>query len=440
MKRRLWRGALAAALAMLVAATAASAAPLSATDRTAALAAIENAIRKTYVFPQRTPAILAALDRGTQSGRYDTADANAFAQRVTEDLKAASQDGHLYLDNDPEHYLAALAPEKSAAGIAAYHRKMAAQDNSGLAAMDILPGNVRYLRIAGFEWVPRSTAQIYDAALRFLKGGDAVIIDLRDNGGGDGDAADYLLDAILKPGTLLYTRHEGARITQSRTRRNHAGLSLAGKPLFVLVDSHTGSAAEAFAYAVQQERAGTILGAATYGAANNNRIFPIAPQFVLSVSYARPVSAVTGTNWEGVGVTPDIAVPATTARVAAQLAALDRLAGAPETTPQARAAYRWIKTGLQVQLDPVTLSPERLSALTGSYGSVTISLMQGELRLSRADRPKWPTDIPLAPLTSDGLFEVHAFAFDDLRVRLTGPALELLYGSDDAAETIPRSH
>ena len=440
MKQRFWRGVLvlAAGLAVL-ASSVVGAAPLAPADRTLALAAIERAIRNTYVFPERVDAILAALEKGARNGRYDTRDADLFARRVTDDLQAVSHDGHLYLQNDGERYAAASAPQRPSGGLDAYNRKLAVRDNSGLVAMSIMPGNVRYLRISAFLWVPGLTPAAYDRALRFLRDGRAIIIDLRDNGGGEGDAADYLIGAILKPGTLLYTRHEGRRVVPSRARRNPGGLSVMGKPIFVLVDSHTGSAAEAVTYALQQAKAATVVGATTYGAANNNRVFAIPPQFVLSVSYARPVSAVTGTNWEGVGVKPDIAVRATEALAAAQVAALDRLAALPATSAQDRKADRWARTALQAQLRPVTLAPARLRALAGTYGPVTISVSPAGLRLTRTDRPKWPRNIALSPLTGDGLFAARAFAFDDLRVRLTGTALEFLYGSNDASETVPRS-
>ncbi len=439
MKQPLWRGALAIGLALFVTAISASGAPLSKADRTAALSAIEGVIRKTYVFPDRTQAILAALNKSARDGRYDTADPDIFAERITDDLKAVSHDGHLYLNNDRRHFLAASAPAKSASGLDAYSRKLATRDNSGLVAMSILPGNVRYLRISGFEWVPRATETAYDAVLRFLKDGDAIILDLRDNGGGEGDAANYLLGAILKPNTLLYTRREGRKITQSRTRGNPEGLSLTGKPLYVLVDSHTGSAAEAFTYALQQEKAATVVGGVTFGAANNNKIFPVAPTFILSVSYARPVSAVTGTNWEVVGVKPNIEVPPILALAAAQIAALDHLASLPGTEPQQRISYDWAKIALNAQLHAVVLPPGRLRAFAGTYKAVTVSFSGDRLSLSRTDRQKWPKSIVLSPLTNDGLFEARAFAFDDLRVRFTGTALEFLYGSNDATETVPRS-
>ncbi len=440
LKRGLWRKYFAAAASMAVLLSATVAAdPLSSTDRSAALTAIEGAIRHTYVFPERTPAILAALKRSTDSGRYDTSDGDVFAQRVTDDLQAVSHDGHLYLRNDREHYRAASVPNKAANGLDAYARSMAIRDNSGLVAMNILPGNVRYLRISGFQWTAGLTRDTYDAALRFLRDGSAVIIDLRDNGGGESDAANYLLDAILKPGSVPYTRREGRQVTASRTRRNPAGLSLVGKSLFVLVDGHTGSAAEAVTYAVQQAKGGTVVGATTYGAANNNKIVPIAPQFVLSVSYARPISAVTGTNWEDVGVKPDIAVVATDALAAAQVAALDLLSVAPGTTAKELENNRWAEIALQAQLHPVTVPPERLREFAGTYGPVTVEVTQDALRMTRKDRPKWPQQILLSPLTDDGLFEAHAFAFDDLRVRLMGTELQFFYGSTDSKEAIPRS-
>ncbi|MEI9991073.1 MAG: S41 family peptidase [Rhizomicrobium sp.] len=387
----------------------AASATLSAADRLAAVRAIEDKIGKTYVFAERRAPIVARLEQALAAHRYDVADPDVFAQRITEDLQAVSHDGHLYFDSDPGEYAASLAPPKSDKGLGAYYRAVSLREHSGLTRLDILPGNIRYLKLTAFHWTPRVTAAAYDDAARFLKDGDAVIFDLRENGGGDSDAADYFSKAFVRPGHKQY---------------------------YVLVDGHVASAAEAVAYGLQQEHAATIVGSTTYGAANNNRKFPIAPCFILSVSYHRPVNPISGTNWEGVGVKPDIAVPASQALDAAMLAALDKLGAAPNLKPETRAEYRWARIGVEARLHPVTIARAPLQALAGTYGTITLRLTDDGLRLDRADRPRWQQDLLLTPMTADGVFGVESF--DDLRVRLTGSTLELLHGSEAEREVFPR--
>lgn len=133
----------------------------------------------------------------------------------------------------------------------------------------------------------------------------------------------------------------------------------------MLVDGGVASAAEAVAYGAQQEKTALIVGSNTYGAANNNKKFPIAPQFVLSVSYNRPVNPISGTNWEGTGVKPDIPVLGVAALDAAQLDAPKRLEYAANVPPQQLAEYRWARTAIEARLHPVVLDKTSMQGMAG---------------------------------------------------------------------------
>jgi Peptidase family S41 len=388
--------------------------PLSSAERHDAVRAIETAIHETYVFPELRSAISAQLEHADQTHRYDVDAPDVFAQRVTDDLQSVSHDGHLYLEYDPEQYAALRAPVHAATGLDAYRREVAIREHHGLAKMDVLPGNIRYLQITAFRWTPGLTATAYDDAWRFLKDGDAIIVDLRGNGGGNSDAADYFSRAMLGP------------IRRART------------PLYILVDGHTASAGEAVAYGAQQEKIATIVGSTTYGAANNNKKFPIAPSFVLSVSYHRPINPISGTNWENVGVVPDVPSPGTDALDAAALAALDALAASPAATPQRQAEYQWARLPLTARLHPALISPAHLATLAGTYGTIELRTSDAGLRLYRSDRPRWQPGLLLIPLTTDDIFAVEG-TDSDLRIRLTGSTLELLHGSESAREVFPRT-
>ncbi|HEX3667083.1 MAG TPA: S41 family peptidase [Rhizomicrobium sp.] len=308
--------AAAATLATLTALNtfAAHATPLEPAVRNTALDRIEATIRNIYVFPELKAPLAEKLERARQTHRYDGDDANMFAQHVTEEMQAVAHDGHLYLDSDPAEYAAMLAPAKADTGMDAYYRAVAIRENSGLTDLEILPGNIRYLKLTAFHWTPGLTPKAYDDAGRFLKYGDAVIVDLRGNGGGDSNAGDYFPKAFVTPNK--------------------------GKPFYILVDGHVGSAAEAVPYGLQQGKAAIIVGSTTYGAANNNKKVAIPPQFILSVSYHRPINPISRTNWEGTGVVPDIAAPGSSALQAAELDALDKLAARPGATQERLAEYK----------------------------------------------------------------------------------------------------
>lgn len=300
--------------------------------------------------------------------------------------------------------------------------------------MRILPGNVRYLRITRFHWVNDRTGFAYDGAMRFLRDGDAVIIDLRGNGGGDRAVVRYLLSHFLPADTLEMTFKEaGVADVQSRTVDNLPAGRLPGKPLYVLTDRGVGSAAEAFAYAVQQFRLGTVVGASTAGAANNNDFVAIAPTFMLSLSYGRPVHPVSGSNWEGVGVSPDVEVDPDVAPEAATRLALDSLLSQEDAAASDRAAWEWARTGVNARLSPVEISTRTLSGFEGSYGGRTIELVGPTLVWRLADG----RSRRLTPMNREGLFDVED-ANDRFRFQLDGKTLKVHRMDSPAPSQFPR--
>ncbi|WP_165185356.1 S41 family peptidase [Caulobacter soli] len=411
---------------------------LSKAARDAALVAIAETVRAAYVFPEKDATIIARLEKARLDGRYDTTDAGVFAERVSEDLTAASGDHHMYMLYDPAQYAAATSAGSANASVneaaeAAFARSLAVRDHHGLVEQKILPGNLRYLKIAAFQWVQDETGTIYDEALRFLKDGDAVVIDLRGNPGGSHPAVRYLVSHFMDGDVLEMTFLEsGQTPVQSRTLEHLPAGRLRGKPLYVLIDNNTGSAAEAFAYDIQQFKLGELVGATTAGAANNNRFLPIAPGFMLSVSFGRPVHAVSQTNWDGTGVAPTVAARPEQALAVAQSLALKRLAATPGASPEAKAEYAWASIDVAAGLNPVSIPPGKLKTWAGRYGEVTISLRDGKLWMARADRPLRG----LTALTVDGLFAVDGS--DMLRARFTATGLETLWRGDPDPRVYPR--
>lgn len=373
--------------------------------RKLALRQIEQAINAHYVFVERRAAIIEKLRASERRHRYDVSDPEQLAERVTKDLQEVSRDGHLYLKYSPDEYAAALAPPASEAGLDSFRRTQALRVNHGLVEMRILTGNIRYLKIASFKWVPDgSSARAYDAAARFLAEGDATIVDLRGNGGGESDAADYFLQHLV-----------GANAAAGRN---------SPRPFYLLIDGDVGSAAEAVSYDAKLRKTAILVGGTSYGAANNNKRFPISPRFILSVSYHRPIHPLSGTNWEGTGVTPDLAVGPTLALDTAHAEALRQLSARAEPTAALKVLYAWTLVALQARLHPPFVAEESLKKLQGRYGPIELRYEAGALKLYRPDRPRWPQGARLLPLTTDGLFSLAET--EELRIRAQATHLEIL--------------
>jgi hypothetical protein len=402
---------------------------LSEAERAAALEAVKAALQKSYVFPEMRGKLVARLTQAEERGRYRRDDPYALADRITQDLRDVSRDGHLSFRFAPAEYSAAKAPAAAEEGSEAVARREALRRHHGLRELRILPGNVRYLRITGFHWVSDESGAAYDDALRFLKDGDAVIVDLRGNGGGSAEAVQYLTSHFVDADTLLLTFLHGTRTpVQSRALSHLPAGRLKGKPLYVLIDGGVASAAEEFSYHVQHFKLGELVGARTAGAANNNELLPIEPGFILSISVGRPVHPVSKTNWEGTGIEPTVPADPAKALDVAHSLALTRLAQAPGGTPETLAEYAWARTGVAARLSPVSLPPTQLRRFAGAYGDVSVEFRDGALWLARPHRPTRR----LAPLTPDGLFAVEDL--DVMRVRFTPKGLELLW----EGEAVPR--
>ena len=372
-------------------------------DRDHQVAEIVELVEAHYAFAGKKDAVLTRLAEAAAGGRYSSVDDQTFATRVTSDLRAASGDKHMGLAHDPARY-ASLASRKRPADrdptALAFQAGRNRASNYGLAELKILEGNVRYLGTRAFAWTEHDAESAYDAAARFLRDADAIIVDLRRNIGGEPAAVRRLLSYIEKPGTLLYRIHEGRKETEIVSEDIPQAASLAGKPLYVLIGKDSASAAEAFAYHLTATGRGDLLGEPTAGAANIAGHFALAPAFVLALSVGGASHAVTGTDWEGTGVAPTTEMPAERALAAAHLHAVKKLEAAA-TDERDRLALRFASRIARSRLDPPATAASGWDGYAGTYGDRQVRVRNDQLIWKRGDRP----EVLLDPL-GDGWFQV----------------------------------
>jgi hypothetical protein len=108
----------------------------------------------------------------------------------------------------------------------------------------------------------------------------------------------------------------------------------------------------------------------------------------MSLPFGRAVNPITGTNWEGTGVTPDIPAPQEKALDVAHLEALKKLAANTED-PDRKAQFQWAIDGKKAILNPVTVELSLLRKYEGQYGPRKIWIEGDELYYQREDRPKY---------------------------------------------------
>jgi hypothetical protein len=248
---------------------------------------------------------------------------------INADLERVGKDKHLSFDYNPEQ-ASMFASRRNAAGPdnEAYEA-MVRTRNHGIMELKVLPGNVRYMDYRGFDWIGPDTAAALDNAMSFLAGGDAVIIDIRRNGGGSPAAVQYITSHFMEAGKPLMTFHMNGKASPDTTATlaEIKAPRMIGKPLYVLTSGGSASAAEEFAGHVGGYKFGELVGGNTAGAGFRNELVPVAGEYMLSVSVGRAVLAATGKDWEAVGHAPTMAAPVPAALDVAQAHALRRLAG-----------------------------------------------------------------------------------------------------------------
>lgn len=354
-------------------------------DPAAVIAEVRAIIAREYVLPERRAALDAVLAKGLTAGRYDTTNPGLFAEQVNADLARIGMDKHLNFRYDPASVAMKTAQTAGLRPDPAAYEQDTRNRNHGIRQLRVLPGNVRYLDLAGFSWIGDETIAALDSAMAFLNGGDAVIIDLRRNGGGNGMAVNHLISHFVKPDTPLISFRKGDE-TMAMPPSRKGLITMVGKPLYVLASGGSASAAEEFVGHVAGYRLGEVVGEATAGAAFMNAIFPIAGQFEISVSIARPILAATGKDWERTGIAPTIPAPSETALDVAHVHALRQLA-ATSPAPR-RATLEGVAEGIEAAARPQPAAA-KLRAYTGSYGAHRIFLDQGRLYYQEDREPRW---------------------------------------------------
>ncbi|MEV0458468.1 S41 family peptidase [Catellatospora methionotrophica] len=286
---------------------------------------LRTLVQERYVFPDAAADIAARLAAHRDGYPADPA---ALAAAVTADLQSVNGDKHLRLLHHTEPQ-----PEQVPGDDAAEYAAMAQwaeRTCGGVATARRLPGDVGLLEITPVLFPAVLVGDVYAAAFTLLAPVRALIVDLRGCLGGEPSAVNlffsYLWDHEPVQLTGMYERATG-EVRQSWTSAHVPGRRYGReRPLYVLTSGKTFSGGEALAYDVQQTGRGTVVGEQTRGGAHPREGFRLHPHLEATISVARAVNPVSGTNWETVGVTPDVPVAAADALSTAYRAALEQLA------------------------------------------------------------------------------------------------------------------
>ena len=354
-------------VATIVAAPVLGEVELTAKKRKAIVARISEVLNEHYfkvdVAKQMGDFIQNALENGDYENIIRLPD---FCYRLTKNLRSVSNDLHLRVYPYQGGPVEKGEPDEGAyisRGLPTWKKA-----NFGFRKLELMDGNIGYIELHGF-YLARVAGPTAIAAMNFLANCDALVIDLRNDSGGQPSMIRLLSSYFLEKRTnlgSLYRRH-GEIVDQSWTADYVQGPRLTDQPIYILVSEHTFSAAEAFAYNLQSLGRATIIGETTRGGANPTASHDFPDESItVDVPYGEVINPITKGNFEGTGVVPNIQVPATDALDIARIEALQVLID-KEENDETKVAFRMMVEEAEARLNPVILEEEALLPFTGSY-------------------------------------------------------------------------
>lgn len=348
---------------------------------------IAGLIEANFYSEQRGAEIATELRQRAESGGFD---------RFTNPLDLATalaaqlhpHDGHFNVLYDPNAGPAPGAGPPSADQLRAFQAS-AARANYGYRRAEMLPGGVGYVMIDQFANInatdPNDPAkQVADAAFELVSSARAIILDLRDSRGGSPAMVAYVASHFVAADANIFNTFHSRRGTRSEAPVTEpTGGRRLDVPLYILVNGGSGSASESLPYTLQAARRATIVGEITDGRANPGGFYPTSQGFSVFISSGSPVNPVTGGNWEGTGVIPDVRTPTAEALTRAHVLALQAIAerDPSDATADARAVLEAMNSPTR------TLSARVLAAYAGDYGERDLEVVDGALRMRVGRRP-----------------------------------------------------
>ncbi len=323
-------------------------APIGAAEKRQVVDSLSGSLERMYVLPEVGTRMAADLRMRAGKGEYDDLeDGRAFADKLTADMREIGHDGHLsvmYTAGNRDNFLNEHPTREEEAKRKLWMRAR----NYGFDKVERLPGNIGYLEVRGFMPVEmmRETAI---AAMRFLGNADALIIDLRRNGGGEPAAVALLSSWLFPKGKKVHLNDlywRAGNRTESFYTDPRLDVARFTGPVYVLTSKRTFSAAEEFTYNLKQLKRATQVGETTGGGANPGEGVPLSPNFGVFMPTGRAINPITRDNWEGKGAVPEIPTSADDALKTAQIKALEELL-TKATDPEIRRGYEMILAELR---------------------------------------------------------------------------------------------
>jgi hypothetical protein len=342
-------------------------------------------LKANYIFPNTVNVMEREIYKKLSTGAYAKfTSVEDFLKNINADLERSGNDRHIDIFYDPSRVKQIDAEAKNEDSKPVYDPRFllrAKYENYMVRKAERLEGNVGYLKFNAFV-DPELSKPTLTAAMNFISNSSALIIDLRQNGGGDSRTLSFLLNYFLPDSTLVSQRRSrmNKEIRNMYIEKDPAVKKIAKDvPVYILTSKRTSSAAEAFAYTLQAFKRGIVVGDTTNGEANPGYLFSLNKEMYMMIPAFESTNAVTKTNWQGKGVVPDIKLAADKAHLMAQAKAYEQLATTTGVAEN-KIMYEWMATGLLAEVAPFSVSENDLKLFAGNYAdNLQISFADGKL-------------------------------------------------------------
>jgi hypothetical protein len=274
--------------------------------------------------------------------------------------------------------------------------QIAKQRNYGFREVRIMDGNIGYISITQFYDVNEQSAAVAANLFSFLKNANALIIDVRDNPGGEPDMVKYIISHFFKERTHLNDFYDRHSLTNTYwTDQLPDSPVFSAMPLYILANERTYSAAEEFTYDLQSLHRAIIIGKTTGGAAHWVTSNSIGNGFIGNIPFRKAVNPYTHANWEKVGVKPDVNGSDENALDLALLTAYKNIINTSKDFVVINPA-KWCLTPLDAKLRHFELNTTTLKTYAGNYSGRLITLKNSRLYFTDVNGYKIGL-IPISP-------------------------------------------
>ncbi len=374
-------------------------------NRKEVIAKIKEIFTEYYPIPSVSAKMIGYIEGNQDVGNYrETECYEDFTQQLTKDLRKISNDDHIKIypyEEIPEDLLAETKLGNS-------------ENNYGFQKIEILTGNIGYINLTTFNNL-KTAGVTAIAAMNFIANTEALIIDLRLNGGGDEAMAQLISSYFFEKSTHLSNNftYKDSITEQLWTQEWVPGRKFIEKPIYILLSNYSYSSAEAFSYQLQQLKRAKIVGEKTKGGAHGVRYMSF-PEININmkVPYSQEINPYSKTNYIA-GVIPDIPCVSEQALIVAQIEAAKDLLNS-ETDSLKKYKLQWIIDANNAEISPVNLDHSQLSEYCGIYQNIIITSECSSLFLKRGDNAKQE----MIPLSND-IFKYKDSNEEKYRIKFT---------------------